>query len=138
MYWHLASGKWMLDHGAILRNDVFSSTVTGQPYSVGEWLGEIVLYLSYAAGGWTGLVLLRSALIAVSAFFVTRLALRGGAPLALSLALAIAALLLSTIVWTDRPNLFSLALFPLLLELLLAARAGHARLLIAVPPLILV
>ena len=46
MFWHLASGKWMVEHGAILRNDVFSSTVTGQPYSVGEWLGEIALYLS--------------------------------------------------------------------------------------------
>src|SRR5206468_1434401 len=44
-YWHLASGKWMVDHGALLRTDVFSSTVNGQPYSVGEWLGEIVLYL---------------------------------------------------------------------------------------------
>jgi hypothetical protein len=138
MYWHLASGKWMLDHGAILRNDVFSSTVNGQAYSVGEWLGEIVLYLAYAAGGWTGLVLLRSALVAVSAFFVTRLALRGGTPLAIGLALATAALLLSSILWTDRPNLFSLALFPLLLDLLLAARAGRPRLLIAVPPLILV
>ena len=28
-YWHLASGKWMLDHGALLRADVFSSTVNG-------------------------------------------------------------------------------------------------------------
>ena len=138
MYWHLASGKWMVDHGAILRNDVFSSTVTGQPYSVGEWLGEIVLYLSYAAGGWSGLVLLRSALIAVSAYFATRLALRGNVPLAVGLALATAALLVSSILWTDRPNLFSLALFPLLLDLLLAARAGRTRLLIAVPPLILI
>ena len=58
-YWHLASGKWMVDHGALLRTDVFSSTVNGQPYSVGEWLGEIVLYVVYLAGGWTGLVILR-------------------------------------------------------------------------------
>ena len=138
MYWHLASGRWMLDHGAILRTDVFSSTVSGQPYSVGEWLGEIVLYASYALGGWTGLVLLRSLLVAISAFFVARLALRPGAPLAVALPLALAALALSSIVWTDRPNLFSLALFPLLLDLLLAARAGRTRLLFAVPPLILV
>ncbi|HEV8230111.1 MAG TPA: hypothetical protein VGQ86_09150, partial [Candidatus Limnocylindria bacterium] len=68
-YWHLASGKWMVDHGALLRADVFSSTVSGQPYSVGEWLGEIVLYLGYLAGGWTGLVILRGLLVAVSAFF---------------------------------------------------------------------
>ncbi|HEV8654714.1 MAG TPA: hypothetical protein VGR85_04295, partial [Candidatus Limnocylindria bacterium] len=50
-YWHLASGKWMVDHGTLLRADVFSSTVNGQPYSVGEWLGQIVLYVAYLAGG---------------------------------------------------------------------------------------
>src|SRR5260370_10347992 len=39
-YWHLASGQWMLDHRAILRTDIFSSTVSGQPYSVGEVVGD--------------------------------------------------------------------------------------------------
>ena len=35
MYWHLASGKWMVEHGALLTRDVFSTTIAGQPYSVG-------------------------------------------------------------------------------------------------------
>jgi hypothetical protein len=48
-----------------------------------------------------------------------------------------AALILSEIVWTDRPHLFTLALFPLLLDLLLLARAGRIGLLLTVPPLIL-
>jgi hypothetical protein len=136
-YWHLASGKWMLEHGALLRADVFSSTINGQPYSVGEWLGQIVLYLSYLAGGWTGLVILRGLLIATCAFFLTRVALRGGAPVIVAVPVTCAALILSEIVWTDRPHLFTLALFPLMLDLLLLARAGRFRLLLAVPPLIL-
>jgi len=136
-YWHLASGKWMVEHGQLLRTDVFSSTVAGREYSVGEWLGEIVLYLTYLAGGWTGLVVLRGVLVGVCAFFVTRLSLRDDAPLAFALPVAVVALLLSEIVWTDRPHLFTLAFFPLLLELLLAARAGRIRLLVWVPPLIL-
>ena len=137
MYWHLASGKWMLEHGALLRADVFSSTVSGQPYSVGEWLGQIVLYLSYLAGGWTGLVILRGLLVASCAFFLTRVALRGGAPVIVAVPVTCAALILSEIVWTDRPHLFTLALFPLMLDVLLLARAGRFRLLLAVPPLIL-
>jgi len=137
MYWHLASGKWMLEHGALLRADVFSSTVSGQPYSVGEWLGQIVLYVSYLAGGWSGLVILRGLLVGVSAFFLTRVALRGGAPVIVAVPITCAALILSEIVWTDRPHLFTLTLFPLLLDLLLLARAGRFRLLLAVPPLIL-
>lgn len=137
-YWHLASGKWMVDHGALLRADVFSSTVSGQPYSVGEWLGQIILYLAYRSGGWTGLVILRGLLVGVCAFFVTRVALRGGAPVIVAVPVACAALLLSEIVWTDRPHLFTLALFPLVLDLLLTARAGRVGVLLAVPPLILV
>ena len=137
-YWHLASGKWMLDHGALLRTDVFSSTVNGQPYSVGEWFGEIVLYVAYLAGGWTGLVVLRGLLVAVAAFFLTRVALRGGTPVIIAVPVSCAALLLSEIVWTDRPHLFTLALFPLLLDLLLTARGGRLGVLLGVPPLILV
>jgi hypothetical protein len=136
-YWHLASGKWMLEHGELLRADVFSSTINGQPYSVGEWLGQIVLYLAYLAGQWTGLVLLRGVLIAVCAFFLTRVALRTGAPVIVAIPVTCAALILSEIVWTDRPHLFTLALFPVLLDLLLAARAGRILLLLAAPPLIL-
>ena len=138
MFWHLASGRWMVEHRDILRIDEFSSTVAGREYSVGEWLGQVVLYASYALGGWSGVVLLRGALVAFGAFFLTRASLRGGAHPAVALSVVALALLLSSIVWTDRPHLFTLALFPLLLDLLLAARAGNTRLLFALPPLLLV
>jgi hypothetical protein len=135
-YWHLASGKWMVDHGQLLRADVFSSTVNGAPYSVGEWLGELAIYGAYLLGGWAGIALLRATLVAVGAFFVTRVALRA-APAPFAIAVTAIALALSEITWTDRPQLFTFALFPLLLELLIVARAGRTRLVFAVPPLIL-
>jgi hypothetical protein len=135
-YWHLASGKWMVEHGQLLRADEFSSSVNGAPYSVGEWLGELAIYGAYLLGGWAGIALLRATLIAVGAFFITRVALRA-APAPFALAVTAVALALSEISWTDRPQLFTFALFPLLLELLIAARAGRTRLLFAVPPLIL-
>ena len=138
MYWHLASARWMVDHGALLTTDVFSSTAAGQPYSVGEWLGQLVLYASYSAAGWAGLALLRGVLVAIEAFFVTYLAVRSQPRLAIAVPIAIAAIVLSSILWTDRPNLFSFALFPALYALLVEARAGRLRLLFVVPPLMLV
>jgi hypothetical protein len=135
-YWHLASGKWMVEHGQLLRADVFSSTVNGAPYSVGEWLGELAIYGAYVLGGWAGIALLRATLIAVGAFFITRVALRA-APAPFALAITALALALSEITWTDRPQLFTFALFPLVLEILVVARAGRTRLLFGVPPLIL-
>ena len=135
-YWHLASGKWMVEHGQLLRTDVFSSTMSGAPYSVGEWLGELVIYGAYLLGGWPGIALLRATLVAIGAFFITRVALRA-APAPFALGVTALALALSEITWTDRPQLFTFALFPLLFEMLIAARAGRARLLFLVPPLIL-
>src|SRR5204862_1377800 len=135
-YWHLASGKWMVDHGQLLRADVFSSTAAGAPYSVGEWLGELAIYGAYVLGGWAGLALLRAMLVAAGAFFITRVAPRA-APAPFAIAVAAIALALSEITWTDRPQLFTFALFPLVLELLVLARAGRPRLLLVVPPIIL-
>jgi hypothetical protein len=136
-YWHLASGQWMLDHREILRTDIFSSTVSGQPYSVGEWLGEIVLTLVFNAGSWAGLAIFRALLVGVAGFFVARLARRGGAPLVAALLVVVWALVFSKTRWTDRPAIFTFMLFPIVLDLLYSARAGSRRALVAIPPLIL-
>ena len=136
-YWHLASGQWMLDHHALLKNDIFSSTVLGQPYSVGEWLGEIILALAFGAGQWVGLAILRAVLVAIAAFFLARLARRGGAPLVAALLVVTWALVVSKTRWTDRPAIFTFVLFPVVLDLLYSARAGSRRALIGIPPLIL-
>lgn len=137
-YWHLASGQWVLDHHAILRSDIFTTTIAGQTYSLGEWLGEVVLALAFNAGGWAGLAIFRAMLVAIAAFFLGRLARRGGAPLIAALLVGGAALVVSKSHWTDRPAIFTFVLFPVLLELLYAARAGSRRALFAVPPIVLV
>ena len=137
-YWQLAMGRWMLDHHEFLRQDIFSSTVAGTHFGIGEWLGQIAFAGSFAAAGWAGLAVLRAALISIAAFFVVRLARRGGAPWWISLPLVVAALLVSKITWTDRPQLFTLALFPALIELLLSLPGGFSRRLLVLPPLFLV
>lgn len=137
LYWHLASGRWMLEHREILRTDVFSSTIAGRPYALGEWLGQVVLAVAFAAGSWPGLVLLRSVLVALAAFCAARIARRSGAPVPVA-ALALAVGFVATRSrWTDRPALFTFVLFTVVLELLFAARAGSRRALLALPPLLL-
>jgi hypothetical protein len=136
-YWQLATGRWMLDHREFLRQDIFSSTVAGTHFGIGEWLGQIAFAASFANWGWAGVAILRAVLIAVGSFFLVRLARRGGAAWWISLPLVVAALLVSKITWTDRPLLFTLALFPALLEVLLSLPAGFSRRLLVLPPLFL-
>lgn len=109
--------------------------MSGRAFGVGEWLGQLAFYGAYLAGGWSGIVVLRAALLGVAAGFATRVARSTGAPLLLWLPLLVTSLAISKITWTDRPHLFTFALFPLLLDLLLQARAGRRRLLFALPPL---
>ena len=139
LFWSLASGEWMLGHARVLDHDVFSFTRAGAGYSTGQWLGEIVLALAFRAGGWLGIALLRAALIALATFFALRALLRVQ-PHAGWAAVPAAALILETrAIWGDRPQLFSLALFALVLDLLLATRAdGRARRLWLLPPLVAV
>ncbi|HET8567443.1 MAG TPA: hypothetical protein VFM93_00465 [Candidatus Limnocylindria bacterium] len=136
-WWHLASGRWMVEHRALLREDIFSFTIDGRPYSVGEWLGQVAIWLAYAAGGWQGIAVLRGLLVGLAGFFLARAARRLGAPWGATIPVVLLALALSKQSWTDRPQLFTLALFPFALDLMLAARAGDRRALFAFPVLIL-
>lgn len=138
LFWHLASGAWMLDHGRLLDRDIFSATMAGAPYSVGQWLGEVVFAALYRAGGWVALDLLRAALVGVATFFTARLVLRVQPQPAWAIGPIIAALLVSKFLWGDRPQLFSLALFPAVFDVLLAARFGSPRRLWVLVPVMLV
>jgi hypothetical protein len=136
-YWHLATGRWMLEHGELLREDIFSSTVAGTRFGIGEWLGQLAFASAFATVGWAGVAVLRATLIALGSFFLTRLARRGGTPWWISLPLVTAALLVSKITWTDRPHLFTFALVPFVLDLVLSLPPGWSRRLLVLPPLFL-
>ena len=127
LFWHLASGAWMLDHGRILDRDVFSTTMTGTPYQVGQWLGEVVFAALHRAGGWLAIDLLRGTLVGIATFFTARIVLRFQAHPGWAIAPIVATVLISKFLWGDRPQLFSLALFPACLDTLLAARFGAPR-----------
>src|SRR5215470_12385781 len=55
VFWHIAAGQWMLDHGAVPHTDPFSYTFAGAAWNPQEWLSEILMALIYRGGGWSGL-----------------------------------------------------------------------------------
>jgi hypothetical protein len=134
LFWHLQSGEWTLDHGQILDHDLWSFTRTGTPYNTGAWLGDVVMALVYRAGGWVGLDALRALLVGLAAFFTARVTLRVQPHAGWAVVPVVGVILVSRMVWGDRPQLFTLALFPLVLDLLFAARLeGRIRRLAALP-----
>jgi len=39
-YWHLAAGRWIIEHRTIPTTDPFSWTFAGSPWLAHEWLSE--------------------------------------------------------------------------------------------------
>jgi hypothetical protein len=130
LFWHLATGRETLAHG-IVRTDVFSWTVKGAPISTDQWLGQVLLWSAYSLADWRGVAVLR--LVSVFAL-VALVTWNAGAsrprPIALVLG-AVPALILTRVLWVDRPELLGLVAFAGLLVALRAARSGSDRALVA-------
>src|ERR1700722_11875879 len=57
IWWHLATGRWILQHHAVPMTDPFSSSGMGKPWIAYSWLFEILIQLSYRTFGYVGIVL---------------------------------------------------------------------------------
>src|SRR5690349_12841800 len=75
-YSHLALGRWILEHGTVPTTDPFSANLRGTHWLAFEWLSEVVFALSYAAGGWIGMVAVASAAAAAAFGLLSRFLLR--------------------------------------------------------------
>lgn len=75
LWWHMALGKSIYDTGEIYDADEFSYTFTGTHQFSSEWLSDLVIFLSYRAGGMLGVNILK-ALVLVFTLFLLFLAIR--------------------------------------------------------------
>jgi len=80
IFWHLASGDWMLAHGRVLGTDPFSIDPLPQWVNV-HWLFQVIISALYAVGGFSALVGLKTVL-AIATIVVFALACRRDAPVA--------------------------------------------------------
>jgi hypothetical protein len=144
-WWHLKSGQFILQHHRLPVPDQFAyTTYLGKPAYPGEettryfnltmeWLAEVVMYVAYAAGGLTALVLMRSVCLSLFCALAGLMAYRrtGGVYRALAATFATAFVLHSFT--ADRPQYFTLLFVALTINLLDARRW-----LWSLPPLFLI
>ncbi len=107
--WNLRIGLQILRHG-LPRNEFLLSTTYGQPVVYWEWLSQVCYALAYQLGGLNGVVALAGLLVAVTSLGLYAALRVRRVPLLLALALAVAGIGLTSITWTARAQLFSLAL----------------------------
>ena len=65
--WHIATGRWILEHAAIPRTDPFSFTWAGKSWVPIEWLAEVFYASAYRLAGYAGVAaLVTAALMALN------------------------------------------------------------------------
>lgn len=92
-YWHIATGRWVLEHWAIPDHDPFSHTLQGAQWTAHEWLAEAILALAYQAGGWVGVAALTALAFAGAMALLTRFLLRNMESVHVLIFVALAAML---------------------------------------------
>lgn len=115
MWWHLRTGEYIFANG-IPYQDVFSYTVAHHKWVTHEWLSQVVMWGIYSIGGFAGLILFFSLLIAAALGLVYHVA--AGKPYVAGFITILAGMTAAPL-WGTRPqmfNFFLLALFLYIVE----------------------
>jgi len=113
--WHIASGRWMLEHQQILDHDPFSFTAEGAEWIDHEWLFQIFTAILFDLGGAPLLTVMRMLLIAALMVLLIRISVSGGLDPPIALVLAAMCVIGARPRFFLRPELFTLVLLPLAL-----------------------
>lgn len=125
-WWHLASGRWIAQHGNVPRTDPFSFTVPDHPWVNVQWLFDLALYGIFQLGGMQ-LVIVASAIIYGVAIALLVINLRSQVGPVATCLLAVWATCVAQERFMIRPEMVSFVLLPVLWWLLAAAPRTEGR-----------
>jgi hypothetical protein len=111
--WHIRTGDWIRQHGAVPMQDLFSFSKPGGTWFAWEWGSDVILSLLHSAGGLKAVVIFFGALVCVCATILVRQMIWGGANGLLALGMGFLGVGASSIHYLARPHLFTLLLLPI-------------------------
>ncbi len=126
--YQLRAGGEILDARAIPTVDSWTFTASGLPWLDQQWGAQVVLELVHRLGGWTGLVVLRAALVGVIFGCLLLIGLRRDLGPRRAAWLTLASFLVASPALALRPQLLGMACFALVLLLVADRRDHRARL----------
>ncbi|MDH3261650.1 MAG: hypothetical protein OEM81_00295 [Acidimicrobiia bacterium] len=129
-WWHLASGRLILEQKAIPRVDSFSWTAAGEAWQPNGWLSDAFLAVLERLGGLPWVALLRPTFMVLIGIVVFVLGRRSGAGPWSALAAASFAVFFAEPFVVERPQLFSFVLLPVVVMTTRSALRGSNRALI--------
>jgi len=111
-WWHVKAGQMLRESGWISL-DPFAYTRVGEAYLAShEWLAQVLMSIFYDAGGWGGITIARIVLVLLAFGIPLQIHRKNYWPNLLLVVLAVAS---ARPALTDRPQLFTFAMFSLVL-----------------------
>lgn len=135
-WWHLASGRWIVENRTIPRTDVFSFTVPDHPWINLQWLFDVLLYLLHSIGG-ADLLVITSAAAFTAAVWMLMRNLRQWLDEGSASVLCLWAVLIAEERFQIRPEMVSFLLLQAVLWILMRMRRNEGRLLWLLVPVML-
>jgi hypothetical protein len=124
--WHVRTGEWIMSHGQVPHQDLYSYTKTGQTWFAWEWLWDVIFAWLHQHWGMAAVVMASALVIALTSALVFRLAFRkSGNPL-IAIALTFLAVASSSIHFLARPHLFTLLFTVVFYTILERARENRS------------
>jgi len=122
VWWHLRTGQWILEHGALPKTEPFSLFGAGKPWAAYSWLFELLVFQLFKGLGLTGLVAYTTGMVVAITAALHRLTRRLQQDFTVALLLTFAGSFCLISLWTPRSWLFSILFFVLELDVLMQAR----------------
>ena len=112
-FWHLNAGKVMDNQQSILLTDLFSFTKFNDHWTNHSWLSQILFYLTYKFSGYLGIMIFVAVVTTATMLLIYKSMLGKSI---LKAFLIVFAVLISAVVWSPRPQIFSLLCFAILYQ----------------------
>ncbi len=138
-WWHLATGKYIVENGDLPQNDPFSYTTDATPSDrksiilKGNWLAEVIFYKIYSLWDLKGIIILRSLLMLLFLFFVFLNIRKQTSSDLISLIFLTIVFLVAAPYGADRPQLFTFLIFSLIFYLLEDFRTDRSKKVFLIP-----
>ena len=134
VWWHMRTGEWILQHGAVPHTDPFSSYGAGRPWAAYSWLFDLLIVQLFQRLGLVGIVAYSTGMVVAVTVALHRLIRRLQPDFTLAVLLTLAASYCLIRLYSPRSWWFTILFFVLELDVLMQARkTGKTRELLWLP-----
>jgi hypothetical protein len=135
--YHVRAGEFIVNNLQIPQTDIFSYLIPSMPWTLHEWLSEVIMAVVHRQAGLAGIVVLFALMIALNCYLVFGLVLNQRSNILFAVVATILVALASSSNWLARPHIFTFVFFVTWYHLLNNYQYRERNYMFLMPPMML-